>query len=355
MRAPDEKKPAGFAAEYELIKILGEGGMGIVYDAKQMSVDRSVAIKMLKAKTAGDEKQRQKFLAEAVVTGELDHPNIVPIYDVGTSDRGLLFYSMKKVKGTPWIKVVTKKPIPENLEILMKVSDAMAFAHSRGVIHRDLKPENIMLGDYGEVLVMDWGLLQLADPQGYAKYETIVTSHSMGGTPAYMAPEMATGPLDKISFASDIYLLGAMLYEILTGRGALHTGKNTMQCLFAAAKNEIRPLENDKEGGELMDIAMKAMSTEAKDRYPTVADFQEALREITACTLKSINRCSRHAAFEEPRTERRKNGAITMPSTAPNFGFEEGHQAMGRQYSGQNGPVRNPHRIRNQRFEEGGL
>jgi len=274
MRAPDEQKPSGFAAEYELIKILGEGGMGVVYDAKQMSVDRSVAVKMLKAKTAGDEKQRQKFLAEAVVTGELDHPNIVPIYDVGTSDRGLLFYSMKKVKGTPWMKVVTKKTIPENLEILMKISDAMAFAHSRGVIHRDLKPENIMLGDYGEVLVMDWGLALPA--AGYAKSESIVTSHSMGGTPAYMAPEMASGPLDKISFASDIYLMGAMLYEILTGR-APHTGKNTMQCLFAAAKNEIRPPDNDKEAGELMDIAMKAMATDPKNRYPTVLDFKQAL------------------------------------------------------------------------------
>jgi WD40 repeat protein/serine/threonine protein kinase len=275
LSSPGEQKPKGFAAEYELIKVLGEGGMGVVYDAKQMSVDRSVAVKMLKPKTAGDEKQRTKFLAEAVVTGELDHPNIVPIYDVGTSDRGLLFYSMKKVKGTPWIKVVTKKSVPENADILMKVADAVAFAHSRGVIHRDLKPENVMLGDFGEVLVMDWGLALPAP--GYSKTDTISTSHSMGGTPAYMAPEMASGPLEKISFASDIYLLGAILYEILTGR-APHTGKNTMQCLFAAAKNDIRPPENNV-SGELMDIAMKAMATEVKNRYATVADFQQALRD----------------------------------------------------------------------------
>lgn len=315
MRSPDEQKPSGFAAEYELIKILGEGGMGVVYDAKQMSVDRSVAVKMLKAKTAGDEKQRQKFLAEAVVTGELDHPNIVPIYDVGTSDRGLLFYSMKKVKGTPWMKVVTKKPIPENLEILMKISDAVAFAHSRGVIHRDLKPENIMLGDYGEVLVMDWGLALPAP--GYAKSDTIATSHSMGGTPAYMAPEMASGPLDKITFASDIYLLGAMLYEILTGR-APHTGKNTMQCLFAAAKNEIRPPENDKEGGELMDIAMKAMATEPKDRYPTVADFQQALRDYRM-HIESIVLSTRAAEELEHGTQTGDYNAFNRAR----FGFEE--------------------------------
>ncbi|HEY3967435.1 MAG TPA: protein kinase [Planctomycetaceae bacterium] len=276
MVSPGEQKPKGFSAEYELIKILGEGGMGVVYDAKQMSVDRSVAVKMLKGKTASDEKQRQKFLAEAVVTGELDHPNIVPIYDVGTSDRGLLFYSMKKVKGTPWNKLVTKKSVPENVDILMKVSDAVAFAHSRGVIHRDLKPENIMLGEFGETLVMDWGLALPA--QGYAKADSIATAHSMGGTPAYMAPEMASGPLDKISFVSDIYLLGAILYEVLTGK-APHTGKNTMQCLFAAAKNEIRPPENSNVSGELMDIALKSMATNPHDRYQTVAEFQDAIRD----------------------------------------------------------------------------
>src|SRR4029077_1491168 len=257
---PGEQAPAGASPEYELIKVLGEGGMGVVYDAKQMSVDRSVAVKMLKPKTAGDEKQRQKFLAEAVVTGELDHPNIVPIYDVGTSERGLLFYSMKKVKGTPWMKLIQQKSIPENLEILMKVGDAVAFAHSRGVIHRDLKPENVMLGDFGEVLVMDWGLALPAP--GYNKSETISPAHSMGGTPAYMAPEMASGPLEKITFASDVYLMGAILYEIITGKPP-HTGKNVMNCLFSAAKNEIQPTEHS---GELFEIAMRAMSTAPADR-----------------------------------------------------------------------------------------
>lgn len=275
---PGEKKIGGADAEYELIKVLGEGGMGVVYDARQTSIDRSVAVKMLKPNTASDEKQRHKFLAEAVVTGDLDHPNIVPIYDVGSSERGLLFYSMKKVKGTPWMKLIQTKSQSENLEILMKSADAVAFAHSRGVIHRDLKPENIMLGEYGEVLVMDWGLALPAP--GYSKNATVSPSHSMGGTPAYMAPEMASGPLEKITFASDIYLFGAMLYEILTGK-APHTGKNTMQCLFAAAKNEIRPTEK---AGELMDIALKAMATDPKDRYQSVREFQDAIRDYQSHT-----------------------------------------------------------------------
>uniref|UniRef100_UPI0026338A38 protein kinase domain-containing protein n=1 Tax=uncultured Gimesia sp. TaxID=1678688 RepID=UPI0026338A38 len=260
-------------AEYELLEILGQGGMGVVYTARQTSIDRQVAVKMLKGKTAENREQRHKFLAEAVVTGELDHPNIVPIYDVGSNNSGALFYSMKKVEGRPWLKSIRKKSLAENLNILMKVADAVAFAHSRSVVHRDLKPENVMLGEFGEVLVMDWGLAQ--STSGFRKSSSIITTSSMGGTPAYMAPEMATGPVDKISPLSDIYLLGAILYEILTGRPP-HTGKTAMKCLMAAAKNEIVATEKK---GELFDVAMKAMATQTKDRYPSVQALQQAIMD----------------------------------------------------------------------------
>ena len=233
----------GDDVEYELIKVLGEGGMGIVYDARQTSIDRSVALKMIKGSAATNDKQKAKFLAEAVVTGDLDHPNIVPIYDVGANAQGNLFYSMKKVGGTPWLKVVQKKSLAENIDILMRTADAIGFAHARGIVHRDLKPENIMLGEFGEVLVMDWGL---AHPlKGFRKSRSITDTQSMGGTPAYMAPEMATGPIGKIGPASDIYLLGAILYEFLTGHPP-HLAKNAMKCLMAAARNEIAP--TDKKG-----------------------------------------------------------------------------------------------------------
>jgi len=255
----------GVGADYELINRLGEGGMGVVYMARQSSIDRKVAIKMLKPKGARDPKQRGKFLSEAVVTGELDHPNIVPIYDLGVNDSGALFYSMKRVVGTPWDDVVGSKSLGENLEILMKVADAIAFAHSRGVLHRDLKPENVMLGDFGEVLVMDWGLAV-----------SVNRTHrcSMGGTPAYMAPEMAAGPFEDVCIRSDVYLLGAILFEVLVGKPP-HTGKDIMKCLFAAAKNSIRSTDVT---GELMDIAMKAMSTRIRERYASAADFQAAIR-----------------------------------------------------------------------------
>ncbi len=258
--------------DYELLEIIGEGGMGVVYAAHQSSIARTVAVKMLKPSAKIREEQRDKFISEAVVTGELDHPNIVPIYDLGANDQGALFYSMKRVRGTPWDKVLNQKQIDENLSILMRVADAVAFAHAGGVIHRDLKPENVMLGDYGEVLVMDWGLARITS--AFANIGSVYQADNLGGTPAYMAPEMARGPVENINTTSDVYLLGAILYEIIGGRPP-HSGRDVMQCLMAASQNRIDPIRYD---GELKNIALQAMATEQKDRYQTVKEFQAAIR-----------------------------------------------------------------------------
>ncbi len=258
--------------DYELLGVIGQGGVGVVYSARQASIDRNVALKMLREEYRNREDHRDKFLAEAVLTGELDHPNIVPIYDLGRSHSGELFYSMKNVVGTPWDRVIATKTLEENLDILLKVADAVAFAHSRGVIHRDLKPENVMLGNFGEVLVMDWGIaLPTAE---FRKSSSILRSQAMGGTPAYMAPEMAKGPIETIGPVSDVYLLGAILFEILTGSPP-HYGVDVMDCVTNAAKNIIR--ESDVTG-ELMDIAFKAMATLQRRRHRTVQDFQAAIR-----------------------------------------------------------------------------
>ncbi|RIK78229.1 MAG: serine/threonine protein kinase [Planctomycetota bacterium] len=261
------------APDYELLDVIGEGGMGVVYAARQSSIARTVALKMLKGPDGKSPAQRDKFISEAVVTGELDHPNIVPIYDLGADSDGALFYSMKRVKGTPWHKALATKSLDENLNILLRVADAVAFAHANGVIHRDLKPENVMLGDFGEVLVMDWGLARVS--ADFPNAASVSQSEAMGGTPAYMAPEMATGPIEKITPASDVYLLGAMLYEIVAGKPP-HAGKTVMACLFAAAKNLIEPTAAT---GELLDVALKAMATNPADRYPSVAAFQRAVRQ----------------------------------------------------------------------------
>ncbi len=270
---PTPDIPLKTGADYELLNVIGEGGVGVVYAARQASIDRTVALKMLKPAGAKNADQREKFLSEAVVTADLDHPNIVPIYELGANEAGALFYSMKKVQGTPWSKVINDKPLPENLEILLKVADAVGFGHARGVIHRDLKPENVMLGEYGEVLVMDWGLA-IATPL-FRKSATVTQTTSMGGTPAYMAPEMAAGPVEKVGPQSDVYLLGAILFEILTGQPP-HSGKTVMKCLMAAARNEIVKTHYS---GELLDIALRAMASKVAERPQTVRDFQQAIRE----------------------------------------------------------------------------
>ncbi|MEM9368553.1 MAG: protein kinase, partial [Planctomycetota bacterium] len=207
----------------------------------------------------------------AAVTGDLEHPNIVPVYDLGQAPDGSYFYAMKHVRGTPWDKTIRDTTQPQNIEYLLRVCDAMAFAHSKGIIHRDLKPENTMIGDYGEVMVMDWGL---AIPTDRRQIAGIALGEIMAGTPSYMAPEMACGPFRNITTRSDIYLLGAILFEIVTGKPP-HTGDSSRACMINAAQNKIRDVEVR---GELHEIALKAMATEPEDRYQSVQEFQDAIR-----------------------------------------------------------------------------
>ena len=145
--------------DYELREVIGEGSMGRVWSARQSSLDRNVAVKIPRPElaSAGSIGESQ-FISEVVVTGKLEHPNIVPIYELGRAANGTPFYSMKHVQGLPWNELIEEKSEQENLEILMKVCDAIAFAHDRNFLHRDIKPHNVMVGEFGEVSVMDWGI-----------------------------------------------------------------------------------------------------------------------------------------------------------------------------------------------------
>lgn len=265
-------QPKADGADYTIDRLIGEGGMGIIYEATQRCLNRSVAVKAIRTESATDEESRRMFLAEALVTGDLDHPNIVPVHELGTNGEGLLFYAMKRVRGTPWHRVILKKTLDENLEILLRVADAVAFAHSRGVLHCDLKPENVMLGDFGEVYVMDWGLaistveLKEANQSG--------RKTSLGGTPAYMPPEFVNKEPTKVGPASDVYLLGAILYEILCGQPP-HAGDTVSQALVSASQNIISPIFGNF---ELSEIAMRAMDSDPDKRYANVKEFQAELR-----------------------------------------------------------------------------
>jgi len=267
--------------DFSLKGLLGRGGMGMVFSARQASLDREIAIKLIKPDLEKNGYVRSKFASEAIVTGDLEHPNIIPVYELGHTRDGKLFYAMKQVKGSSWEGAIRDNTEAENMEILLKVCDAVAFAHSRGVVHRDLKPENVMLGDYGEVLVMDWGLAISVDERG--KADKPLPGSKRAGTVTYMAPEMARCEVDRIGPRSDVYLLGGILYQIVTGLRP-HHGKNAEECAWAARENVIQP--TDKRG-ELVDIALKAMAAEPADRYESVKAFQQAIREYQS-HLESI-------------------------------------------------------------------
>lgn len=270
MAVIDKKRLAsrGFVIE----KRIGAGGMGEVFRAKQTSVGRDVAVKMLKDEFISDRKVKESFISEANVTGKLEHPNIIPIHDLGETDDGAVFYAMKEVKGVAWNKVMRQYSETKNLEILLRVCDAVAYSHDKGVIHRDLKPGNVMIGEYGEVFVMDWGIA--ASVGDGIQAEKLDNESDIQGTPEYMAPEMVFGDPDKIGQRSDIYLLGGILYNIATGQKP-RQASSPHECLRMAAANIIQPTDKN---GELIDIAMMAMAAEPENRHRTVQDFQQAVR-----------------------------------------------------------------------------
>ena len=241
--------------------------MGVVYAARQTSLGRTVALKRMRVRR-GSAQANRHFLGEAAITGRLDHPNIVPIHDLGVDQEGVPFYAMKRISGHTWAERIRQLSLDENLDILLRVSDAIAYAHANGVVHRDIKPDNVMLDEFGVVLVTDWGLAATIDELRAAPPGTAC------GTPAYMAPEMAWADNLLIGPRTDIYLLGATLYYILVG-DAPHPGNTVYESLNAAAANRIDPPVPD---GELGRIASMAMSLSTIDRQADVQEFQAAIR-----------------------------------------------------------------------------
>lgn len=279
---------------YRLDQEIGQGGNGIIYRAYQHCLDRDVAIKMAKA---DDEISYEKFTGEAKITGRLDHPNIVPVYDLGLTAKGKVLLAMKLVAGVSWLDLIQPKTeahvakaeqffLDDHIRTLLSVCNAISFAHSKGIAHCDLKPENVMVGEFGEVLVMDWGIAtQFNGPSSAMQDEEKNTKlpenrvTSPRGTPCYMSPELAEGRSSDIGPKSDIYLLGAILYELLTGHPP-HRGPSIFKILWAASQSappqfEIEPDEEVSE--ELKEICRKSMSRDPEDRYGSVKEFRQAL------------------------------------------------------------------------------
>jgi eukaryotic-like serine/threonine-protein kinase len=273
---------------------IGLGGMGAVHRSYDEVLQRQVAVKNLQQQLAGSDAITRRFLQEVVITAQLDHPNIVPVYDVGFHDDGAAFFVMKLVRGENLAaslrlyqeRGMTHRELERYLRIFLKVCEAVEFAHSRGVIHRDLKPSNIMVGPHGEVYVMDWGIALVRAPAASkprdsapALWGDAAQEEGMViGTAAYMPPEQARGVIGDIDERTDIFALGGILYHILTNRPPYPGPERAMQILMAGLGEVLPPGEvvtDRRLPPKLCHIAMKALARRREDRYQSVGALME--------------------------------------------------------------------------------
>lgn len=323
---------------YRVLNEIARGGMGAVLRAADCDIRREVAVKYLLDQA--DERKKARFVEEAQITGQLEHPNIVPIHELGIDAKKRLFFSMKMVRGRSLQEVLAElRDFPHSAEkeytltrllgIFINVCHALAYAHSRGVVHRDLKPANMMIGDFGEVYVMDWGLAKVLTREGgrshaergnegspaiiqaaalpsFAGVEAgsaaasaaVKTSRQAAddhtvegtilGTPLYMPPEQAIGNIAAIDQRSDIYSLGAILYEMLTLQAPIEKDGGQLAILMRVSLGEIKaPAQRAPERAragkipkELEAVAMKALAKKPHQRYPAVADLRRDIERF---------------------------------------------------------------------------
>ena len=306
---PQIKK--SFSERYELGDVLGEGGVGRVISALDKNVGRQVAIKFIKADRVSPIALRY-FLKEAKITGQLQHPHIVPLYELGMTEENEIYYVMKLVEGLTLDEileriregdqeVIQRYTLPNLLRIYHRICEAVAYAHARGVVHLDLKPDNVLVGFYGDVQVTDWGLARLRKRDEGVAHNNLVEleedidfiidseKEKVIGTPAFMSPEQAIGQSELVGTRSDVYALGGILYKILTLRAPAN-GKTTTAVLRRKLNEKVKSpliynneavgdnpdavdlvhLPNSKVPVSLAAICMKALDEKLMDRYQKV-------------------------------------------------------------------------------------
>ncbi len=316
--------PSAISDRFVLGQLHATGGIGQVWQARDIAMSRFVALKELRPDLAGDEKAAAHFRREAIITGQLDHPGVVPIYELGDrSDTQQPFYTMRFVRGRMLSEASRlyherrQLDIAEPLELIqlltafVTVCNTIAYAHSRGVIHRDIKGDNVLLGEFGEVVVVDWGLAKL-NPVDAASEPTSWSAVSMEdfavevvpigvvGTPAYMSPEQAAGRDDLMDHRTDVYGLGAILYEILTGVPPF-AGSKLSDIVRKIQFDRPRPPSKVCPGvpEELERICLRSLEKSPEDRFESASDLADAIQswlaELAEEPLKKMAASRRHA------------------------------------------------------------
>jgi tRNA A-37 threonylcarbamoyl transferase component Bud32 len=280
--APDAPEPGTvirYFGDYVLLKELGRGGMGVVYKARQISLNRSVALKMLKADVLASEDERRRFQNEAEAVALLDHPHIVPILEVGDHE-GHRYFSMKLIDGSSLdTRLATYVSDPKAAaRLVATVAEALHHAHQRGVLHRDLKPANILLDEHGEPHVSDFGLARRVEGDS-----ELTHSGAILGTPSYMAPEQASGRRGAVTIASDVYGLGAILYALLTGHAPFR-GESVADTLQQVRNRAPEPPSrlNPHTPRDLEVICLKCLDKDPARRYGTAQALADDLRRWLA-------------------------------------------------------------------------
>ncbi|HLD35769.1 MAG TPA: serine/threonine-protein kinase, partial [Planctomycetota bacterium] len=291
-------RPVPADQKYQIEKKIAEGGMGVILSALDKNIQRRVAMKIISADQSDNQDHISRFIEEVQITGQLEHPNIVPTYELGTGPDGNVYYTMKLVKGKTLDDILEKLKakksfsktvgytLPKLLQIFVQICNGIAFAHSKGVIHRDLKPENIMIGEFGEVFIMDWGLAKVLGKAERPAKDTVkgVRESSLGtrtmdgtvmGTPSYMPPEQARGEIDNIDQRSDVYGLGAILYQILTFAPPF-TGNDVHKVLSDVVNKPVIPPRKRAVADipkELDAICLMALAKDQSGRYASAQEL----------------------------------------------------------------------------------
>tara|TARA_B100000609_G_scaffold71513_1_gene56841 strand:+ start:3591 stop:5582 length:1992 start_codon:yes stop_codon:yes gene_type:complete len=326
--------------ELHVQETLGEGGMGVVRLAVQVPLHREVAVKQIRPEQV-EPKTQISLLREAWITGMLQHPNVVPVHTLGRDANGIPMFVMQRIEGVSWSDVMATPDAPIrqhdsrdhlkwNIDILMQVCNAVSFAHDKGIIHRDLKPENVMIGAFGEVYLLDWGIAVSLKEKDGLPLPMAKDIQSISGTPGYMAPEMAAIQTDMINQRTDVYQLGAILHEILTGYPR-HLGdhfKEVMLSVFLSA-----PFQYDASVPTgLQEICHRAMHVNPEERFESVEAFRQALAQFL--NVRSSVRLANNAQenlerlvqlTEIPQEAQTEDHAIIMYSIFGEcrFGFQQ--------------------------------